>query len=69
LQVRPGSARPTSLRRRLALTALGFAVVTGALAAVLAGRRGQFTAALHAAPLWLLVVAALLQVVALLART
>lgn len=48
---------------------LGFLVVTGALGAELAGRRGQFNAALHAAPLWLLAIAALLAVVALLART
>jgi uncharacterized membrane protein YbhN (UPF0104 family) len=57
------------LRRRAALSVLGFLVVTGALGAELAGRRGQFTAALHAAPIWLLAIAALLQVVALLART
>ncbi len=43
--------------------------VTSALVVVLAGRRGQFTAALHALPIWLLIVAVLLQIVALLSRT
>jgi uncharacterized membrane protein YbhN (UPF0104 family) len=63
------NARQLSLRRRAALSLLGFLVVTGALVIELAGRRGQFTAALHAAPIWLLAIAAVLQVVALLART
>ncbi|MDQ6803595.1 MAG: hypothetical protein M3065_01220, partial [Actinomycetota bacterium] len=63
------SSRPLSLRSRAALSLVGFLVVTGALVAELAGRRGQFTAALHAAPLYLLAIAALLAVVALLART
>jgi uncharacterized membrane protein YbhN (UPF0104 family) len=63
------SSRPPSLRRRVALSVLGFAIVTGALGAELAGRRGQFTAALHAAPIWLLAIATLLSLVALLART
>ncbi len=45
------------------------AAVTSALVVVLAGRRGQFTTALHALPLWLLVLAVLLQIVALLSRT
>jgi uncharacterized membrane protein YbhN (UPF0104 family) len=48
---------------------LGFVIVTGALGFELAGRRHQFSAALHAAPLWLLAIAAVLAVVALLART
>jgi uncharacterized membrane protein YbhN (UPF0104 family) len=63
------SSRRPSLRRRAALSLLGFLVVTGALVAELAGRRGQFTAALHAAPIWQLALAALLAVVALLSRT
>ncbi|HWF26223.1 MAG TPA: hypothetical protein VG275_12285 [Solirubrobacteraceae bacterium] len=62
-------SRPLSLRQRVALSMVGFGVVTGALVAELAGRRGQFTAALHAAPLWTLGLAVLLAVVALLART
>lgn len=53
----------------MALSLLGFLIVTGVLVAELAGRRHQFSAALHAAPLWLLGVAALLAIVALLART
>ncbi len=44
-------------------------VVTGVLAAELAGRRGQFTAALHAAPIWLLALAVALQLLALVSRT
>jgi uncharacterized membrane protein YbhN (UPF0104 family) len=43
--------------------------VTGALVVVLAGRRDQFVAALHSAPASILVIAAALQVVALIART
>ncbi|HWF52762.1 MAG TPA: lysylphosphatidylglycerol synthase domain-containing protein [Solirubrobacteraceae bacterium] len=48
---------------------LGFLIVTGVLVAELAGRRHQFAAALHAAPLWVLGMAALLSIVGLLART
>jgi GNAT superfamily N-acetyltransferase len=51
------------------ISILGAAVVGGALAIELAGRRGQFTAAIHAAPIWILSVVALLQLVALIART
>jgi hypothetical protein len=58
-----------SLRRRLALSAVGALAVTGILGFVLAGRSGQFVAALHSAPLSLLGLAALLQIVALLARS
>lgn len=56
-------------RRKLFLSVLGALVVTGALGFVLAGRRGQFTAALHSAPISLLALAALLQIMALLARS
>jgi len=48
---------------------VGAVVVTGALGVELTGRSGQFTAALRAAPLWILAVTILLQIVALLART
>jgi hypothetical protein len=48
---------------------VGAAVVAGALAAVLAGKRGDFSTALHAAPVWLLAIAALLQAVALVSRS
>jgi hypothetical protein len=58
-----------SLRQRTALSVLGAVIVTGALGVVLTGRSGQFTAALHAAPVWILTVAILLQIMALIART
>jgi hypothetical protein len=58
-----------AIRRKIVLSVLGALVVTGALGFVLAGHRGQFVAALHTAPLSLLGLAALLQVVALLARS
>ena len=51
------------------LSVLGAFAVTGALGFVLADRRGQFIAALHAAPISFLALATLLQIVALLART
>jgi uncharacterized membrane protein YbhN (UPF0104 family) len=69
LRIGTHSSRPLSLRRRVALSTLGCLVVTGALVAELAGRRHQFTTALHAAPLWLLAIAALLSIVGLLGRT
>ena len=56
-------------RRRTALSVIGAAAVAGVLAATLAGRRGDFSTALHAAPIWLLAVAVLLQAVALVARS
>ena len=58
-----------SFRRRVVLSVLGALTVTAVLGFVLAGRRGQFNAALQAAPISLLVLAALLQIVALLARS
>ncbi len=51
------------------ISILGAAVVACALAVELAGRRGQFTAAIHAAPIWILSLVVLLQLVALTART
>ena len=53
----------------MALSCLGAALVTLVLGVELAGRRGQFATALHAAPLWLLGLVVLLQVAALVART
>jgi hypothetical protein len=67
-RVEPNAGRPR-LRRRAALSILGALVVTVALGVVLAGRKGQFTAALHAAPIWILSLTILLQGVSLLART
>jgi uncharacterized membrane protein YbhN (UPF0104 family) len=58
-----------SLRRKMVLSVLGTVVVAATLGFVLAGRSGQFTAALHRAPISLLASAALLQIVALLARS
>ena len=48
---------------------LGATVVASALAVELAGRRGQFIHAIHAAPIWILALAVPLQLVALTART
>ncbi len=59
----------TSFRRRVLLSVLGALAVTTVLGFVLARRRGQFTAALHTAPVSLLALAAALQIVALLARS
>ncbi len=47
----------------------GAAIVTGALAVELTGQSSHFTAALHTAPLWLLGLAILIQLIALIART
>ena len=51
------------------MSILGALIVTGLLAFVLAGRSGQFSAALRTAPLSLLAFAVLLQIVALVARS
>ena len=59
----------SALRLKLVVSVVGALAVTGALALVLAGHRGQFVAALHNAPISLLAVAVVLQVVALLARS
>jgi uncharacterized membrane protein YbhN (UPF0104 family) len=61
--------RLSLFRRRIALSILGALIVTGLLALVLAGRSGQFSAALRTAPLSLLALAVLLQIVALAARS
>jgi uncharacterized membrane protein YbhN (UPF0104 family) len=59
----------SALRRKVVLSVVGALVVTGVLGFVLAGRREQFMTALKTAPLSLLGLAALLQIVALLARS
>jgi uncharacterized membrane protein YbhN (UPF0104 family) len=51
------------------ISIVGAIIVAGALGVELAGRRGQFTAAIHAAPIWILSLVVLLQIVALIART
>jgi hypothetical protein len=58
------------LRRRRVLTTLaGALVATAALAYVIADRRDEFAAALTAAPVWILIVASVLQLLALVTRT
>jgi uncharacterized membrane protein YbhN (UPF0104 family) len=59
----------SSFRRRAALSLLGALAVTGVLGFVLARRGGQFSTALHSAPIALLLLAVLLQILALLARS
>jgi uncharacterized membrane protein YbhN (UPF0104 family) len=71
---RPAARRGAALRSlagrwRTALSVIGAVAVAGVLALVLAGKRGDFSTALHAAPLWLLALAAVLQAVALVARS
>jgi hypothetical protein len=61
--------RLSTFRRRIALSILGALVVGGVLAFVLAGQAGKFGLALRTAPISLLTVAVLLQIVALLARS
>jgi uncharacterized membrane protein YbhN (UPF0104 family) len=51
------------------LTAAGALAVAGLLAWALAGRRDEFAAALDAAPLWILLLAAALQILALVSRS
>jgi uncharacterized membrane protein YbhN (UPF0104 family) len=60
----------TPTRRRSVLTTVGGALaVTAVLAFVLADRREEFTTALGAAPIWVLLAATALQVLALVSRT
>jgi uncharacterized membrane protein YbhN (UPF0104 family) len=61
--------RRVGRRHRVALTVAGSLITAAALVIVLAGRRHEFATALSRAALWVLGVTALLQVVALLART
>ena len=61
--------RLSSFRRRAVLSVLGAVAVTGVLGFALARRGGQFTTALHSAPIALLLLAVLLQILALLARS
>lgn len=56
-------------RRSLLTTLAGALAVTAVLAYVLADQRDEFATALGSAPLWILLVAAALQLVALLSRT
>jgi Lysylphosphatidylglycerol synthase TM region len=61
--------RGLRVRRTVVLSIAGALLVTGALGFVLAGRRHQFVAALHTAPISLLAASAALQIAALLARS
>ena len=64
------SCTPQRRGRRSVLTTLaGALAVTAVLAYVLADRRDEFGTALGAAPLWILLAAAALQLVALVSRT
>lgn len=56
-------------RRRLLITLVGSLAAAAILAFLLAGRRHEFAHALSTTPLWVLAVTALLQIVALLARS
>jgi uncharacterized membrane protein YbhN (UPF0104 family) len=68
--LRPGSAIRAFGRRHRALIAVVGSLATAAvLVLVLAGRRDEFVAAISEAAIWVLVATALLQVVALLARS
>jgi hypothetical protein len=58
-----------ALRRRTALSVLGAGVVTAALAVELTGRSAQFSTALKSAPISILLIAVVLQLVSLVART
>jgi hypothetical protein len=51
------------------MTVVGVLIVGGVLAWALAGRREEFTAALNSAPLWVLLTAAALQLLALVSRS
>src|SRR3954447_3517531 len=67
----PDGHEPTMSRTRrgsAAATVVGALAVAGVLAFVLAGRRHEFTDALRSASVWVLLVAAALQVVALVMR-
>ena len=56
-------------RRRIPITIVGSLVTVAALAFVLAGRGDEFAAALRDASVWVLAVAVLLQIVALVSRS
>ena len=59
----------TRPRRSIVVTVSGALAVAGVLAWALAGRRDEFAAALDAAPFWILLLAAVLQIVALVSRS
>jgi hypothetical protein len=67
----PGArdVRGAGRRRSVLTTIAGALVVTGVLCFVLADRRDEFAVALGAAPIWVLVAASALQLLALVSRT
>jgi uncharacterized membrane protein YbhN (UPF0104 family) len=67
--VKLGGARRAARRHRGLITVAGSLAIAALLVWALAGRRREFTDALSAASLWVLAATALLQVVALLARS
>ncbi len=65
----PGiAAHPARARRRVGLTILGTLLVSAALGYELAGHHAQFSTALLTAPIWILAIAALLHLTALITR-
>jgi uncharacterized membrane protein YbhN (UPF0104 family) len=56
-------------RHRVLFTVLGSLATAGVLVWLLAGRRDEFDAALSSAPVWILALTALLQIVALVSRS
>jgi uncharacterized membrane protein YbhN (UPF0104 family) len=64
-----GRLRAFMRRRRTAITVIGALATAAILAAVLAGRRHEFATALGTASIWILLIATVLQIIALLART
>ncbi len=69
LAVRLGWLRRFGRRHRVLITVVGSVATVVALALALAGKRDEFETALSEAALWVLVVTALLQVVALVSRS
>jgi uncharacterized membrane protein YbhN (UPF0104 family) len=65
----PSCTPKRSARRSVLTTLAGALAVTAVLAYVLADRRDEFGTALAAAPVWLLVVATALQLIALISRS
>jgi hypothetical protein len=65
----PGRLRAFGRRHRVPITVAGSLATAGILAYVLASRRHQFASALSSASIWILLVAALLQIVALVSRS